>query len=156
MQLTVTQFPEIGLEGQLADSGFHDITPGIVDSALDHGRFVVLGANGYQSIKLPGASADVTNTAKGVVLYRAMKEPCSPHFNATETADVLRVGRIYVVPQGDMTDEGPVYVIYSGANAGKVRADAGSGGNAAVLEPRAKMIKGGAAGSVCILSVNLP
>ncbi len=154
-QTTVSQFPAIGLEGQLADSGFHDITAGIVGTALDCGRLICLGDDGYQSVKPIASSADVP-FVKGFSLYRAMIEPNSPRFPAGVAIDILRVGRIYVVAQGDLTDEGPVFVVHAGANAGLLRADVGSGGNAATAFTRAKVIKGGSAGALCIVSINLP
>jgi hypothetical protein len=151
-QTSVTYFPDIGLNGQLADTGHHDITTGLADTSLDCGLAVVLGANGYQSIKLPGSSGDVTNTIKGWTLYRAMKEPNDPRYVIHDAVDVLRVGRIWIIAQGDLVDEGPVYVVHSGANAGKVRGD----NTGATLVSRAKVIQGATAGNLAKISVNLP
>lgn len=155
-QTSVQYFPDPGLNGQITDTGFHDITTGIGDTDLDVGLAVVLGANGTRSIKLPGASTDVQNTIKGWTCYTPMIEPRNPRFAQGDAVNVIRVGRVWVVCQGTTVDEGPVYVIYSGANAGQVRGDAGSGGNAAVQVTRAKIIQGASAGNLAQLSVNLP
>lgn len=154
-QLVVTQFPAVASAGQIADTGFRDVTTGIADGDMDPALAVVLGAHGSDSIKLPSATGDLASL-KGWTLAKVMKEPRTPQFAATDAVDVLRVGRLWVVPQGDVVDEGPVYVIHSGANAGRIRGDAGSGGNAATLVSRAKVLKGATAGNLARIAVNLP
>ncbi len=154
-QLSVTYFPSSAYAGMPADGGFRDVTTGIADTDMDHGLAVCLGANGDQSIKLPGASGDLSSL-KGFTLRRVMAEPRSPAFAAHDALDVMRVGRLWVAVQGDVVSEGPVYIIYSGTNAGLVRGDAGSGGNAAVLVTRCKVLEGATAGNLAKIAISLP
>ncbi len=156
-QVTISPFPPIGINGQFADTGFKDVTTGICDVAVDPGLFLVLGANGYQSVKLPAVTGDIAS-GKGFSVFKTMTEarPGLPLYPATSAIDVLRVGRIYIVVQGTVIDEGPVFIIHAGASAGMVRGDASSGGTAATVLPRAKCIKGASAGNVAIISINLP
>lgn len=154
----VDYFPNPGLNGTVADSGHHDITTALAESpGFDIGLAIVLGAGGYGFGRLPSASTDISNgLVIGFSLYKPMQEPAFPHWQPTFAADILRKGRIWVVCQGAMVDQGPVFIIYSGANAGQVRGDAGSGGNAAVAFSRAVARQGAAAGGLVILDVNTP
>jgi len=155
-QVSVEYFPDPGMNGQIVDIGPRDILSALADTDLDIGLGVVLGANGPNSIKLPGQTSDVANLFMGFTRYNPMIEPRSPHYAATDTVGVLRVGRIWLVCQGDVTDQGPLYVIHAGANAGKIRGDAGSGGNAATQVTRGRVIQGATAGNLCQVALNMP
>lgn len=156
-QLRVDYFPNPGLNGTLVDaSGFHDITTALVEApGFDLGLAIVLGAGGYGFGKIPGASGDIANVI-GFSLYKPMQEPAFPHWQPTNAADILRKGRIWILSQGATVDNGPAFIIYSGANAGMLRGDAGSGGNAALQFTRGTVRQGAAAGGLSILEVNLP
>lgn len=157
-QTTVTYFPNIGLNGQLADTGHHDITTAVAESpGFDIGLAVAQGAGGYGYGRALSASTDITNgLVIGWSLYKAMQEPAFPHWQPTFAADIVRKGRIYVYCQGATVDNGPAFVIYSGANAGQLRGDAGAGPNAALQVPRVIVRQGAAAQGIALLDINLP
>jgi len=155
-QTTVNYFPNVGLNGQLADTGHHDITTAVAESpGFDVGLAIVLGAGGYGYGRLPAASGDIASVI-GFSLYEAMREPSIPRFLPFVAVDILRKGRIWITAQGITVDNGPVFIIYSGANAGQLRGDAGSGGNAALQLTRATVRQGSAAGGMSLVEVNLP
>lgn len=155
-QMRVDYFPNPGLAGQLADTGFHDITTALAEApGFDIGLAIAQGAGGYGFGKIPGASGDIANVI-GWSLYKPMQEPAFPRYQPTFAADILRKGRIWVLCQGATVDNGPAFVIYAGANAGMLRGDAGSGGNAALQVTRATVRNGAAAGGLAILDVNMP
>ena len=177
VQIPQTSYPLIpppAFPGMLADSGNHDTETGFAEVPLDAGLGVVVGsvtspgtgtgAAGMAgpSVKLLAASGDVTNLFKGVSQYLAAREPVPGSANRYAVGDAVPCvtqGRIWV--QVDATvgaallDEGPVFLVFSGANAGKFRGDAGVGPAAAVVAG-AKCKIGATAGGVAQIKVNTP
>lgn len=153
-QTSVTYFPDVAIAGQLADTGFRDVRTGILDTDCGAGLAVVLGANGPQSVKLPGQSSDVTDKLMGFTVYDPMREPRTPRYAAKDCINVVKKGRLWVTAQGDTADQGPVYVVHSGSNAGQIRGDAG-GGTATVCQ-RARVVQGATAGGLTQIEINLP
>lgn len=165
-QLTYSQFPAVAIDGMIADGAKPQIDTAIADVALDSGRAVVTGGASALTdpdrVKLPTSAADVTNKFKGVVLYQASKMPVAGsalRYAIKDAAPVLRQGRIYVFPEGDMVDDGPVFVVNgTGAGtAGKFRGDANAGA-ATTLGASAICRRGAtlASGLPAILEFNLP
>lgn len=155
-QTRVDQFPNIGLNGTLADCGNHTISSVTVETGgFDVGVAVALGVGGYGFGKALAASGDVANVI-GWSMFKPMMEPSVPRFLATNVADVVRKGRLWVLCQGATVDLGPAFVIYSGASAGQLRGDASSGGTAALQVTRATVLQGAAAGGLALLDINMP
>lgn len=119
----------IGLPGQLADSGLHDIrTYNNPDHFIKFGRAVAKVAGDEDGIELPDAlGADIV----GVALRDATKEGFSipaglspaveeeasevlESYFPRSAVSVLREGRVYVTVEQDVTPDDPVFVRYSG------------------------------------------
>lgn len=165
-QTVYDQFPAVAFDGMIADSAVKQVDTALADVALDCGRAVVTGGASTitdpDRVKLPTAAGDVTNKFKGVSLYQASKMPISGSANRYAIKDavpVLRRGRVYIFPEGDMVDDGPVFVVNgSGAGtAGKFRGDANAGA-ATTLGANAICRRGAtvASGLPAILEFNLP
>jgi hypothetical protein len=162
-QIAYNLVPAVAYAGQLADSGFTDTESAVAETALDVGIGVIVGSTGgaTPSVKKPTASGDLT-LFKGVTQYLAAREPVAGsalRYAAGDTVPCLTQGRIWVqidaTAGSTMTDQGPVYLVFTGGNAGKFRGDAGVG-PAAVLVPNAKCKIGGTEGGIAMISINLP
>ncbi len=161
-QVSYALVPPPAFAGMIADSGFHDVESAIAEVALDCGLGVMKGTTGgvTPQVKLPTSAGDLA-FLKGVTIYQAIKEPTgnANRYAAGDPLGCLTQGRIWVQIDATvgavMVDEGPVYWVFTGANAGKFRGDAGSG-PAAVLVPNAKCKVGGTAGGVAEIKINLP
>ena len=161
-QVTYSNVPAAAFPGMLADSGPWDIESALAEVPLDAGLGVMVGATTgpTPTVKLPSASGDLAKF-KGIACYEAARMPTgnANRFKVSDPISCVTQGRVWVqvdaTAGGDMVDEGPVYWVFTGANAGKFRGDAGSGPSA-VLVPNAKCKIGGSAGSVAMIKINLP
>ncbi len=161
-QVTYAQVPPVAFAGMVADSGFTDTESAVAEEALDAGLGVVVGTTGgaTPTVVKPAASGDLA-LLKGVTMYLAAREPTGTanRYAIGDAVPCLTQGRIWVqidATSGSvLTDNGAVYLVFSGANAGKFRGDAGVGPSA-VLVPNAKVKIGGTAGGVGQIKVNLP
>lgn len=120
-QLSYNHDQEIGIPGQLADSGANDVLSRIAeDDIIPFGRVVVNGTNKDTQAKLPAASTDITNALKvlGVALHsharESSKNDTQTGYKKEDTASVLHKGRVYVEAEEAMTPESSIYVRYSG------------------------------------------
>lgn len=160
-QVTYALVPPVAFAGMVADNGFSDTESAVAEAPLDAGLGVVIGTTGgpTPTVQLPASAGDLA-LLKGVTMYLAAREPgVSKRFDVGDAVPCLTQGRIWV--QIDATsgsvlvDNGPVYLVFTGANAGKFRGDAGVG-PAAVLVPNARCKVGGAAGGIGEIKINLP
>lgn len=163
-QTTYNLVPPVAFAGMLADSGPHDIESALAEEPFDCGLGVVqgtsMGIGNTPQVKLPDNTGEVA-TFKGVTQFLSFKEPIAGstvRYQATDTVPVITMGRVWVhideTVGATMVNEGPVYLVHSGAQAGKFRGDANSG--AATLIPNAKCKIGGSAGGIAQIKVNLP
>lgn len=172
-QVTYALIPQPAFAGMLADSGNHDIETGFAEVALDAGLGLAIGAvtapgtgtgtsgAAGPSVKLPASSGDVTNLFAGVSQYLAAREPVAGSSNRFAIGDAvprLTQGRIWVqidaTGGASLVSQGPVFLVYSGAQAGKFRGDTGGGTAAQVTG--AKVMIGGSAGGVAKVKFNTP
>lgn len=158
-QTTYTLVPALARAGMMAD-GEHHVDSLLADVAMAPGLAVVTGA-AHGECKLPTAASDVSAHFRGVAIYSPMKMPVAGSANTYAIADavpVVRRGRVWVKPEGDMVDDGPVYVVNgSGAGtAGMFRGDANAGA-ATVLSRAVCMIGATAAsGLFALVEINVP
>lgn len=164
-QLSYPLIPPPAFAGMLADSGPWDIESCVAEEALDAGLGLVRGTNGGATpgAKKPTVIGDLA-TLLGISKYEPAREPIpaiAP--NRYAIGDVIAyvtMGRVWV--QVDTTngsallDGGPVFLVYTGVDAGRFRADTGAGGVTAVLVPNARCRYGGTAGGVAMIKINLP
>ncbi len=158
-QLTYSILPSQGFAGQLYDAGHHDIITGIADEDLDAGLGVCTGDE-FGGIELPATGTDVTGAQfKGVTILQVAREPgqfpaTGPRYLAKDAVPILRRGRIWVMPLGDMVNDGPVYCVVASANFGRFRGD----NTNASLVPNCYCIQGATASSgfPALISINLP
>lgn len=167
-QTTYNLFPGIAQDGQIDPTRFQDIVSMLADAALDSGMGVVTGATQtvansvfLESCKLPAASGDVTGGAfKGIAVWQSAKEPTgyppsaatAGHYAAKDSVPVMKKGRIWIFPQGDLVKDGPLYCIYQVASIGRFRGD----NTNAALVPNAKVLVGNTASSglPCLIELN--
>lgn len=158
-QSSYTVTPPIAVDGMLADTENRQTETMIAAVALAAGRGVVKGTT-VDDAKLPTVAADVTNHFMGVALYQAEKMPTGTanQYAAKDAVPVLRKGRVWMFPEGDTVDNGPVFIVNgSGAGtAGKLRGDANTA--AATQVTRAIVRKGStvASGLPSLVEFNLP
>jgi len=117
----------------------YDSTPGPTASLVP----------GYaQKVKLPVNSSSVV---AGFSLYQPAKEPSNPNFALYDSLSIRKVGRIWAKVGNTVNAGDDVFAIFAD---GTIRNDAGS--SAAVKVRGAKVIIGGATGSVALIDLNLP
>lgn len=164
-QTSYNQFPAQAYDGMLEGTA-SKVDTGICAAALDAGRGLVQSAatttSDPDSVKLPALAADVTNHFKGVAIYLAAKMPIagsSLRYAAKDAVPMLRRGRIWVFPEGDILEDGAVFVVNgtAGGTPGKFRGDANSGA-ATTLGINAICRRGAtlASGLPALLEFNLP
>lgn len=162
-QLTYAQVPPVAFAGMLADTGYHDIESALAEVPLDVGLGVIVGATGgpTPSVKLPTQISDLA-LLKGISQYLAAREPTgnANRYAIGDAVPCVTQGRIWVqvdtTAGSSLADNGPVYLVYTGADAGRFRGDTGAGGVTAVLVPNARCKVGGVAGGVAEIKINLP
>jgi hypothetical protein len=162
-QTSYTQFPPVAFAGQRADSGEFEATSALAEVVFDCGLGLVKGTAGGPTpqVKLPTQASDVTNLFKGVSLYQAYRQPTNTanRYAVGDAVPVVETGRIWVkidpTVGATMSDEGPVFLVHSGANAGTFRGDAGVGPSATVVAG-AKCKQGGIAGGIAAVKFNIP
>jgi hypothetical protein len=146
--------------GMLADShGPKDVTTGkAVAAAIAIGRLVVVdSANGDGAVKVPAATGDVTNLARGVAMHSHSLESSSsgsPTWPIKSAVPVLLKGRVYVTAEDAVADGAAVFVRHTGANAGQFRSDV-DGGNATLL-PGAKYRSSTTGAGLAVVELNMP
>ncbi len=164
-QISYSLVPAVSFPGMLGDeTGFRDVESAIAEVALDAGLGVIVGATGgaTPTVKLPAASGDLA-ALKGITMYLAAREPTGTanRYAIGDAVPCLSQGRIWVqvdAAAGGMVDNGPVYLVFTGAHAGKFRGSDGNTGSGAtaVLVPNAKCKIGASAGGVALIKINLP
>lgn len=105
-RLTSASAPEEGADAQvLIDVTRPDVSPGIVNRALDRGQKVIVGTSGYSAEQLellrerleamPGAGVIVVpNFSLGSVLGTALARMAAPFFDAAEIIEAHHPGKI--------------------------------------------------------------
>lgn len=158
-QTSVSSTMEIGIAGQLADSGDNDVVSKLASVAMPFGKLAVEAATEGQC-KLPGVAGDVTDPLKvlGLVLKTQAIESDSSSasdYAAGDMVNVMRKGRALVKVEQTVVVTDPVYVRYAAGGDG-----VGSFGNSAGTSERAllasaKYIKGAASGGLAVVELNL-
>jgi hypothetical protein len=161
VQTTYVLEPSFGVGGLIADSAFRDVQTRILEQSggAAPGRLLVKGTATDQA-KLPTASADVTNDALGFLALSPMMEPnaypipTAVIWQDKDAVPVLGKGRIWVPVTGAAAlDDGQVFVIHSGTDAGTIR---GTADASATVLGSAKVIRGASIGAVALVEINLP
>ena len=105
-RLTSASSPDEGADAQvLVDVTRPDVSPGIVNRALDRGQKVIVGTSGYSADQLevlrarvdgqPGAGVIVVpNFSLGSVLGTALARMAAPYFDAAEIIEAHHPGKI--------------------------------------------------------------
>jgi hypothetical protein len=154
MQTTITDAPEIGLEGQIADASPRALdTATTTDAETPAGVFVLRGA-AARTCALPAAAfteADVL----GVVHRDQAREPGS--VAEGEEIAAVRFGRVYVRVEDAVTAGGDVFARHTPngplVQLGAARSDA-DGGNAATTG--ARFLSSAGAGELAIVGLLRP
>lgn len=170
VQNTYALFPAVAFAGQMSDSGRCSAVSCIASAPVTAGTFVSqTGGNapstGDRTVLCgpPTQASDVTNLLLGVARREAYRMPnaaLAAQFAIGDTVPVQESGRIWVkvdpASGGAVVDRGPIFVVNSGANAGTIRPDTGSGGTAATAFTRGRVVTGGPAGGIAEISINIP
>lgn len=155
-QLTIANDPSPAFGGQIA----YPMFPRVVFTrfvqqvgGIGFGLAVVRAAD--QTVKLPAAAGDVTNSFEGFTVRQEYREANPQGYSNLEPVPVMRRGYIWVEVEGAVTEEGAVYVrtAASGPNTqlGAVRGDADSAN--ATLIPGAKFVTSTTAAGFAIVEV---
>jgi hypothetical protein len=166
-QVTYNNRPPVAFAGQLGDSGPWDIRSCLAEAVMDAGLGVVYGTQpsgadpGTPVVDLPANTGEVAKFM-GVALYQSQREPTGTanRYAAKDPVPVLKRGRIWVqvdaTAAAALTAEGAVYLVHSGAQAGKFRQDTGAGGTAATLVSGARCVYAGTEGGIALVDFNIP
>lgn len=154
-QTSFSQTPTAGLEGMLTEQSVSSTVVRsyvVEDSAgLGAGRFVKNGTTlGTHAKALTATDEKII----GVTVLDLAREPTSPRYPQKADVPVAKDCTIWLTCVDDMrtVDSGPVYVCFSGANAGLPQASAVGGDLALGVE----CIVGGNTGALGLFRVNLP
>lgn len=154
-QTSFVQTPPAGVEGMLSEQMLSStvVRSYVVEDAagLGAGRFVRNGTTIGTHCK---ALTATDQTIIGVTVLNFAREPTSPRYPQKADVPVAKECTIWLTCVDDMraVDNGPVYVCFSGANAGLPQASASGGDLALGVE----VIVGGAAGAIGLFRINLP
>ena len=120
-QLSYPEDQDIGIPGQLADSGPKDVISRLAeDSQIRFGRIVVLGTDKDTQAKLPALSGDITDPKKvlGATLHsharESLKDEAQTAYKQGESVSILKDGRILMEVEQAMTPESDIYVRFAG------------------------------------------
>jgi len=106
------------VNGQIADSGHHDILSRQAEVAIPFGRLCTQGTAPDSQVKLPLSAASITtdNLPMGVaVSHHAMESSASgdPQYPINAQVNVLRKGRVWVKTEEAVTPASDVYVRFN-------------------------------------------
>lgn len=133
VQSTYTKFPPSGLEGSVVDRAGLEVITKIASAATSPGRFVCFDDG--EDAKVPAESADVTNDgAYGFVQRNTARE--DEQYAEGEALPIVKKGRLLIKSKSAFAPDGPVFVIFDGADAGLVRNDDGDTGGGAIAAAR--------------------
>ncbi len=151
--------PPVAIEGMVGDSSDTHHDSALCSAAMAAGRGVSLGSDDG-IVALPAQASDVSAHFQGFTTYQAMRESTGSanRFTTKSAIGVLRRGRIWLRCEGDMVDDGPVYVVNGsgGGTPGKVRGDANTAAATIIPNGAARCIKGALSGNLVLVEVNLP
>lgn len=153
-QTSFSQNPSAAIEGMLDENIAHPVVLSRVleDAAgIGAGRVVQNGTSiGTQCKALTATGQEPL----GITVLDLAIEPATPRFTQKDDLGLLTNGIIWLTCVDDMraVDSGPVYVCFSGANAGLPQASAVGGD----LAPYLTCLQGGNTGAVGKFKVNLP
>lgn len=145
MQNSYATYHAKGYEGQRADSREIDAFAARNNSGaeLPFGRFVVHDTGSGTSELAAKVISAATDKILGISLRDAAQNPTLPSgARATGIQDddmfsVITEGGVYVLTKANVTPSSPVYVLFSGANAGRVQATPGGVTEIQTLTPTA-------------------
>ncbi len=154
-QTTYDQFNAEALEGMVTEGHFGNfIDSGTLEGTSNSARGMVTGS-GYGLVKVPTGTTYISAHFQGVSVYQSAKMPqagAAVRYADGDTVPCLKKGRIWVLAQGDMVLDGPVYCVHSGADAGKFRGD----NTTATIVAGAICRKAALTGALALIELNLP
>ncbi len=158
MQSSVNTYMDVGLPGQLADIGPHDIVTKINTSgaAIGFGLFVTKGSTDGSAV-LPDATGEVTGKVGLGVTVRTLHIVSGTGYADKGAMSVIKKGRVYVQVEDDVIAETAAFVRFvagDGEQLGAFRSDADTAD--AVALPGAKFVTDASAGGIAVLDLNLP
>ena len=125
-QLTYTTQPARALDGTFADTGSRYAATHIAAAVVPPGRFVVRDSDGGSTgakVRLPATTGEVANAGVGFAVLDLLREP-NTGFAIGDVLSVAKRGVMNVLCVGAVTEGASVFVIHTGANAGRVAATA--------------------------------
>lgn len=161
-QTTYSLSPDAAFAGLIADIRNATIESYTVENAAGIGFGL--------GVKLGAVVPNFTSPNKGITVLTAVSDALigfttqqhseqaypfsvsSAKYAQYETANIVRKGTIWVQTNGSVTSGGAVYVVYTGADAGKSRADSTN----AILVPGAMYRSSVTGAGVALVELNLP
>jgi len=125
MQTVYSQNMNPAFAGMLADLSVKTVDSRAAQGEISLGFGVVGGTNPEKQVKVP--SGNITGF-QGVALHQAKEQDASGKvtYKDKDTVPVLTKGRVWVPVIGAVAYDGDVYLIHTGANAGKFTGSAGA------------------------------
>lgn len=125
MQLSYVQTMDPAFAGMKSDCSLSRIDGYAAESVILPGCGVVTGTKADKQVKSPTAAGD---KFKGIALIQAkeMASDGSVQYKAKDTVPVINLGRVWANVKGAVAIDGDVFLIYTGADAGKFAAAAGA------------------------------
>lgn len=159
IQTTFLFEPPAAVAGMIADSGYRHIESDLLETAagVAPGLGVCMGT-AFGRCKIPAATGDVSAHFRGFACLPGIVEPRAGDANIWRQKDavaIMRRGQIWVPVAITIGDDVPVYIVHSGADAGKIQPAAGAGPDA-TLAAGVRCLKGAAGGGIALVSINLP
>ncbi len=126
MQLTYSQYFEPAIAGARVDLSDSEIGSYAAENAIQPGFGVIDGTIGGKQVKMPSGAV---TSFRGIALLRSNTEQDSSglvQYKAKDSVSVLEQGRAWVPVKGAVAWDADVYLIHTGADAGKFTSGAGA------------------------------
>lgn len=142
----------VGIAGMVAQTGQH-VDSFLAGEDIAFGLGVVTDDPDTDTVILPNGGAIADRTFRGFTIYNASQAAnAAEGYLEKQAVSVLRRGRIWLEAQGDVVSDGEIFVIDTGADAGKIRGD----NTDATLIGSCVCLKGALAGALALVEINLP
>lgn len=119
VQTTVTARPVSARPGQEYDTAFTDVVSGVASAQINFGEYVVRKSTGWAK---PASDSDVTDFEGGVALIDETL-PTGQGYKVGSEVRVMTRGRVAVSAALAVSLTDALFVVTSGASAGKFRND---------------------------------
>lgn len=126
MQLNYSQYMEPAIAGARVDLSSDEVGSYVAENAIQPGFGIVDGTIGGKQVKMP---AGAVTAFRGIALLKSNSEQDVNglvQYKAKDSVSVLEQGRAWVPVKGAVAWDADVYLIHTGADAGKFTSGVGA------------------------------